>query len=603
MAQATIGSLNVILGMDAGDFNAAVRQVEGGINKLAAKFGFIAGVAAEVGRQLVQSLGNALVGLAGMFRHAIDSADAMDELAQKLGLTVEALSQIQYAAHISGVPIETLTQGITKLSAALGDIAGGDTKSDAARTLQALGISAMESTGQLKSMDVLLTELADKFAGFKDTTEKTALAVNLFGKSGAQLIPFLNQGRAGIAELRAEAERLGISLTDKGAKAAGAFNESMDKLTATMNAGFKKAMQEALPFLQQAVSWLIENDRAFKFVKGAVDLLVNSIKFLATTYIALELTIKNAATRLMSFATVAAQVAQLDFTEAGARWGEATAEITKRSQEATDAIDSMWGAMGGPTGQQVNREGKSDKLDPNAPTGGGDQIAPIVTSTQALAEASKAATSAQALHNEQLQKWNELRREARQVEEDLMDPSERMAAQQDKLNRLLQRGALDADTYGRAMQKATLVSLNSYANMASGIAQNLSKVFGDNQAFAIASAIINTAESVTKTLATYGYTPWGIAAAAAAAAAGLAEIATIRSASKGGGGSSGSGLSSGSSASGSGGQAGGGGEGQTMTVQGMNSNQLFTGDRMHAIVDGLLAMQRDGVNIVLAKNV
>jgi len=66
--------------------------------------------------------------------------------------------------------------------------------------------------------------------------------------------------------------------------------------------------------------------------------------------------------------------------------------------------------------------------------------------------------------------------------------------------------------------------------------QAFATLFPKSKAVAIANAVINTAESVTKTLATYGATPWGIAAAAAAAAAGAVQIATIRSANIGGGG-------------------------------------------------------------------
>jgi len=58
-------------------------------------------------------------------------------------------------------------------------------------------------------------------------------------------------------------------------------------------------------------------------------------------------------------------------------------------------------------------------------------------------------------------------------------------------------------------------------------------MFKDNKAFAIANAVVNTAEAVTKTLAQYGATPWGFAAAGVAAASGAAQIAAILSSNKG----------------------------------------------------------------------
>lgn len=135
-----------------------------------------------------------------------------------------------------------------------------------------------------------------------------------------------------------------------------------------------------------------------------------------------------------------------------------------------------------------------------------------------------------------------------QVAKEIATPQEALIAQQWRLRDALDAGGLSAEQYGTAMQKATFVAANAYASMASGIADNLATAFGNSKAFAIAAAIINTAESVTKTLATYGATPWGIAAAAAAAAAGAAQISAIRSTTKSGGGGGGAGASAGTAA-------------------------------------------------------
>jgi TP901 family phage tail tape measure protein len=154
--------------------------------------------------------------------------------------------------------------------------------------------------------------------------------------------------------------------------------------------------------------------------------------------------------------------------------------------------------------------------------------------TDLATEATNRRTDAQRL-------LNQLFREGKQITEELAAPEEALLARQQKLSTLLMANAISAETYGRAMEKATYVAQNAYARMASGIANNLASAFGESKAFAIAAAVINTAESITKTLATYGATPWGIAAAASAAAAGAAQIAAIRNTNKGGGGGGGGG--------------------------------------------------------------
>jgi hypothetical protein len=79
----------------------------------------------------------------------------------------------------------------------------------------------------------VLLEIATVFAGLEDGAVKSALAVELFGRSGLDLIPFLNQGAAGIAQLTAEAERLGLKLTAETARAAEAFNDNLTALKAS----------------------------------------------------------------------------------------------------------------------------------------------------------------------------------------------------------------------------------------------------------------------------------------------------------------------------------------------------------------------------------
>lgn len=596
MAQATIGSLNVILGMDAGDFNRAVRDVEGSMTRLSAKLGAVAGVAAAFGAGLVQALGGAMQAVGAAFKKAIDDADAMDELAQKLGLTVEALTRIKYAAEISGVPIETLTQGVTKLSDALGDIAGGNDKSDPARTLQALGISAMEVGGQLKSMDTVLIEIAEKFASFEDSTQKTALAINLFGKSGAQLIPFLNQGRAGIAELTAEADRLGITLSSKAAGAAGKFNESIDKIITAVGVFFKELSQNVMPTLQILADNILENDRVFRIAKVSADALAFAFRAIASVVIGFTTAVQNATTRLLAFNSAAASALTLDFTQAGETWSKAMEEVKRNSEEGAASINKVWGAMQGQGGGELDTSGMMAGIDG---LGGEKGQAPIVTSTQALAEANKAAAETQAAHNTELANYNALRAEGKRLFEETLDPVAKLSVELERVNELNRKGALLAHEHAAIQQRLAMQTLNAYAGMASGIAGNLSKVFGDSKAFAIAQAIINTAESVTKTLATYGFTPWGIAAASAAAAAGLAEVATIRSSGKGGGGgSSGSNLSS-SSAAASGGASGGGAPAQQQGVYINLHGSRFSRDEVVGLIEQINEASRDGAKVMV----
>ncbi|GIK75879.1 MAG: hypothetical protein BroJett021_48670 [Chloroflexota bacterium] len=168
---------------------------------------------------------------AALVKGAIDSADELNKLSQKIGISVEALSTLQFAAQLSDVGLDTLKTGLKGLSANLTEARSG--LGEGAALFQALGISVEESAGNLKSSDTILLEIADRFASFEDGATKTALAVKLFGKSGMDMIPFLNQGSSGIRALMQEAERLGLKLSTGTAQAAEAFNDNLTALKAS----------------------------------------------------------------------------------------------------------------------------------------------------------------------------------------------------------------------------------------------------------------------------------------------------------------------------------------------------------------------------------
>jgi phage-related protein len=81
-----------------------------------------------------------------------------------------------------------------------------------------MGTSFKDAAGNVKPMSEILPGLADTFKSMPDGAEKAALATQLFGRSGTQMLPFLNKGSAGIAELTAKAQQMGLIVDDVSAK-------------------------------------------------------------------------------------------------------------------------------------------------------------------------------------------------------------------------------------------------------------------------------------------------------------------------------------------------------------------------------------------------
>ena len=153
-----------------------------------------------------------VAGLAGMIKNTIDAGDRMHDLAQSTGVSVEALSRFKKAAAVSGTDIEGVSKSLVKLSKAMLEASTGNKTSEAA--FNALGISVTKSNGQLKSSDAVMIEIANRFKAMPDGVAKTALAVKLFGRAGAEMIPMLNMGGDAIDKLK-------VKMTD-------AFADKMD---------------------------------------------------------------------------------------------------------------------------------------------------------------------------------------------------------------------------------------------------------------------------------------------------------------------------------------------------------------------------------------
>jgi len=175
----------------------AVDRHFGGLEKKAAAFG------ATLGKLTAALASIAAVGVAVNVRSAINASDELAKLSQRIGLSVESLSTLRFAAELADVNLDSLANGIKKLQVNMADAQRGT--GEAVSAFRALNLNIEESPGKLKVTEELLLEIAEKFAGFEDGANKTALAIKIFGRAGADLIPFLNQGRAGIEELRQEA--------------------------------------------------------------------------------------------------------------------------------------------------------------------------------------------------------------------------------------------------------------------------------------------------------------------------------------------------------------------------------------------------------------
>ncbi|RJP54165.1 MAG: hypothetical protein C4583_03280 [Anaerolineaceae bacterium] len=240
---AVIGALRVVLGADSAALETGLKDAQ---SKLAS-FGTSVAKASAVASAAFAAAGAAV---AVSIKGAIDEADKLGKAAQKWGVPVEELSRLKHAADLSGISLEGLGTGISKLSRNMSDAAGGAVNT-ASRAFDALGISVKNSDGTLKSSTEVMTEVAGKFGGMEDGAGKTALAMALFGKSGAELIPLLNGGAEGLRKMMQEADQLGIVIDQRTARAAENFNDNLTRLGRAKDGVILKITEGMLPGLEK----------------------------------------------------------------------------------------------------------------------------------------------------------------------------------------------------------------------------------------------------------------------------------------------------------------------------------------------------------------
>lgn len=234
--------------------------------KAASSFGSVAVSVAKYGA----AAGLAAAGVAGaLVKSSIDAADATNILAGKLGITTESLSKLQYAAKLADVEQSSLESGLKKLSRTLVDAA--DPASKAARAFEAIGLSAAEII-KLPA-DQQLAKIADALNSVENASQKAAIAQDIFGRGGVDMLPLLNEGSAAIKAYGDELERFGGVIDSEFAAKAAQFNDNLDRMKmAIQGVGFTLAEEAIGPMtgFTEEIIRLSQNKEAMEGISVAL---------------------------------------------------------------------------------------------------------------------------------------------------------------------------------------------------------------------------------------------------------------------------------------------------------------------------------------------
>lgn len=256
-----LGSLVVSIGLDAAEFTRGLskseyqaqqwaRRVETGVE--AARTGSLAAFAA---------MGTAVA----VLDKQLNDVAGFQDLADKMGDTAEQVASLKLAADLSETSLDSLAGASVKLTTALAKT--DDESKGVGAALKAIGleVEAFKSLSPVQQIDAV----SQAMAGYADGANKTAVAVGIFGKSGAELVPMLK-------DLAEEGGRQ-VVLTEKQISAADEYSKSVARMRSELQTLVQVTAANAAPAMTQMVQMLSDTAQYSTSAAGGIGLLEASI--------------------------------------------------------------------------------------------------------------------------------------------------------------------------------------------------------------------------------------------------------------------------------------------------------------------------------------
>lgn len=243
MAGNKSATLTIVIAGDAKGLSKSLKGTESQVASLGAQFKKMAG-AVGIG-----------LGTAAVIKFGKDSVSSYANAGREVlklkrltGDTAEEASLLRFAAMKSGLSVEQMAKAWVIFS-----------KNIQSGKIEAAGIAIKGVNGEALSSTQILGNAADKFAGMQDGYEKTALAATLFGKSGAALLPFLNKGAAGVTDLKAKMDQLGVSFDEAGLQKVKDYTAAQRDMSAAVE-GLKLKIGSGLIPIITSLTETVSND-------------------------------------------------------------------------------------------------------------------------------------------------------------------------------------------------------------------------------------------------------------------------------------------------------------------------------------------------------
>lgn len=523
------------------DVAARTQQAQKELAKLGGSFGGLSKAAVAAGA----AAGAALVGLGvAAVNNTRKLGDELQKMSIRTGIAVEDLSRLKLAAELSDVSFERLSQTSANFARRVGESLRSPT-SAAAQAFAALGIDVQKADGTLLTFEEALFAVAREMEGIEDPTRRAQLAIDVFGRSGVELLPMLSEGADGLGEMMHRADELGAVMSTETAEASARLNDALTEMSAGVAGLGRRIGDYLIPMLADLAEASL---RAAKFVSDSYLVLDSEgARFVTGEQMRREQALADVRAKAAELEQLKAEALEVPERMREPMFGPQIAqalEDLRKLKQAAGLVDfrDLGGVQdpGAGSAGDAGRGGRRSRVD-NELQALERRLASLGLSTEQLIaqqindglDALRAGLDAKLLTEEEyyarrrqfLSEFAAAEEEQHALTLDRIDEeSEARAAAAD--NRL-GIARYTADALGAI---GSLITSTAAAQGDARTAQQKKEAkagFAAQQAFAAAGALVNTFLAITNALATVQPYPAAIAASVAAGIQGFAQVAAI----------------------------------------------------------------------------
>ncbi len=244
------------IAIENADANAAIDDTDHKASKVHETFKKGMGTIAKWSAVLGAAAIAAATGLVKVAGNSAATADNIDKMSQKIGISREAYQELDFICSQSGMSVDTLQAGMKTLVSVMDTTAAGT--SQTATAFEELGIRVTNSDGSLRDSEEVMWETLSAMQSMENQTQKARYAAELFGRSGTELMPLLNGAAGSIEAMKDQAHDLGIVLDDDTIDAGVEMTDTVDQMKRSLGAVVTNIGGELMPIVTKLSNYIIK---------------------------------------------------------------------------------------------------------------------------------------------------------------------------------------------------------------------------------------------------------------------------------------------------------------------------------------------------------